>query len=331
MQVGLCNLSLCVGANSGAEGQAGVALGAHLKNMGIRTLLVDKLPRVGDSWRQRYETVTSHTPTYTDHYPFLKFPENWPTWLPREKVAGWMENYSQIMGLDIMVNTTVSSINYDEAKRQYSVELQSDNGKQTLNPRHVVLAAGLFSPVPIRPNFPSEKSFKGQVYHTSEHKAARRISNVKEKKVILIGSGTSSHDIAQDFVNSGAKEVTIVQRGAIFSVSTSAIEQTIYSLWKMPGMSTEEADVVANSFPLPIIRTMGIGQSQMMSQMDKEILDGMEKAGLALRRGDDGAGIVDHQLLKGGKYSVQVRECSFSSNNISRPLLHRPGSPADDC
>ena len=266
---------------------------------------MEKLPRVGDSWRNRYDTVTAHTPIYTDHYPFLRFPDNWPRWLPGDKIADWMEHYSQIMGLDVMLNTHVTGVEYNESTRSFSVKVQTkDDGNRSLTARHVVLATGVFSPVPVKPQFPNEKSFKGQVYHTAEHKSAGQVDNVRDKKIVLIGSGTSAHDVAQDFVNHGAKEVSMMQRGPIFSVTSESISQTMFSLWNTPGLSTEEADVMANSLPLPVVRTMGVGQTQMMSQMDKAVFDGMEKAGLALRRGEDGVGLVDHQVVKVGHFYI---------------------------
>ncbi|KAL1850789.1 hypothetical protein Plec18170_006623 [Paecilomyces lecythidis] len=283
-------------------GQSGLSLGAHLKHLGMKFLIVDKSARVGDTWRNRYDTVTSHTPKYTDHFPFLKFPDDWPTWLPRDMIADWMETYNETLGLNVMTNTEVTSIEYIESTRRYNVEVQTPQGKQTFSPRHVVLASGLLSPVPIRPEFPGEETFKGQIYHSIKHKSARDISNLHEKNVVLVGPGTSAHDIAQDFVNHGAKSVSIIQRHPIFSFTTESAEKVLYSLWNTPGMTTEEADLLGNSFPFAVLRTLNVGMTQMLAQLDKDLLDGMEKAGMALKKGEDGVGLIDHQLLKGGHF-----------------------------
>ncbi|GAD98503.1 conserved hypothetical protein [Paecilomyces variotii No. 5] len=283
-------------------GQSGLSLGAHLKNLGLKFLIVDKSARVGDTWRNRYDTVTSHTPKYTDHFPFLKFPDDLPAWLPRDAIADWMETYNETLGLGVMTNTEVISIEYNESTRRYSVEVQTPQGKKTMSPRHVVLASGLLSPVPIRPEFPGEETFKGQIYHSVKHKSARETSNLHEKNVVLIGPGTSAHDIAQDFVNHGAKSVSIVQRHPIFSFTTESCEKVMFSLWNTPGITTEEADVIGCSFPLPVLRTLNVGQTQMMVQLDKDLLDGLEKAGMALKKGEDGVGLIDHQFLKGGHF-----------------------------
>ena len=152
------------------------------------------------------------------------------------------------------------------------------------HPHHLVLATGIFAQKPIMPEIPGQNVFTGQAYHAMHHKAARRVPSLPDKNVVILGSGTSAHDIAQDFVNSGAKSVSIVQRHAIFSVSTKAIEDTYFSLWAQPGVSTEEADIIANSFPTAVVRTLNIGQTAQMEEHDKELMAGMEKAGFLLKK-----------------------------------------------
>jgi cation diffusion facilitator CzcD-associated flavoprotein CzcO len=273
--------------------------------MGIRTLLVDKLPRLGDFWRGRYETVRAHTPKHTDHYPFLKFPENWPRWLEQSKLADWIEHYGQVMGLSVMLSTKVTNVVYDPSTRRHKVEIDNAQGKRSLYARQVVLATGLYSDIPIRPSFPGEKTFQGQVYHSSKHKAARLVPDLSQKRVAIIGSGTSAHDIAQDFVNNGAKGVSIVQRGPIFSFAAATIESTMYALWNTPGISTEEADVIGNSIPLPVARTLNLGQSQMMAMQDKDLIEGLEKAGVAIQKPEKvGFGFLDHLFIKTGHFYI---------------------------
>jgi cation diffusion facilitator CzcD-associated flavoprotein CzcO len=40
------------------SGQSGLALAARLKALNVPTLIVDKSPQIGSSWRQRYEVRT---------------------------------------------------------------------------------------------------------------------------------------------------------------------------------------------------------------------------------------------------------------------------------
>ncbi|KAL4866473.1 hypothetical protein BDV12DRAFT_172855 [Aspergillus spectabilis] len=292
-------------------GHSGLAIAAHLQNLGLKYLVVDKASQPGDSWRARYKTIKTHTPTYTDHYPFLKYPGNWPRYLDQEHIVKWMEHYGDIMGLNIRHGTLASKIEYNELTQRYSVELQSKDGKQAINPKHVVLATGLFSDISLQPTFPGENLFKGQIYHTSAHKSAALVPDVRSKKVTIIGSGTSAHDVAQDFASHGAETVTMVQRHPIYVTSLNSMEKIQLKLWNTPGLSTEDADLLGNSLPTAVVRTLSVGASQMMSATDKVMLDGLEKAGLAVKRGNEGDSLVDHQLIKAGHFYVDQGACQM--------------------
>ncbi|KAF9869869.1 flavin-binding monooxygenase [Colletotrichum karsti] len=284
--------------------QAGLMLGARLQHMGIKTRLLERSSRLGDSWRKRYQSVTLHTPTYTDHWAYMKIPETWPRFLTGDEVAEFMEHYGQLMGLDIQYDTEVTKVTYDEAAKKYTVQVTTPEGPQTLRAKHVVLATGLFGDEPIIPEFKGQETFKGQVYHSKHHRSAADVPDVRNKKVVVIGSATSGHDISADFVAHGAKDVTMMQRRAIYSISRESWENFMLALWRIDGLSTEEADIVGNAIPLAVIRAMSIGLTKMMAQHDKFVHDGLKKAGLALKEGDDGYGLADYQLIKGGQYYI---------------------------
>jgi putative flavoprotein involved in K+ transport len=59
-------------------GQGGLALGARLRRLGVPTIIVEKNPRAGDSWRRRYKSLCLHDPVWYDHMPYLPFPDDWP-------------------------------------------------------------------------------------------------------------------------------------------------------------------------------------------------------------------------------------------------------------
>ena len=60
------------------SGHAGLTAAARLKQLGIRSLIIDRNPRVGDNWRNRYHKLVLHDPVWFDHMPYLEFPANWP-------------------------------------------------------------------------------------------------------------------------------------------------------------------------------------------------------------------------------------------------------------
>ncbi|KAJ5722965.1 hypothetical protein N7488_001000 [Penicillium malachiteum] len=245
-------------------GHSGLYLAAHLKELGLKYLIVDKAPQVGD-------------------------------------ILKWMEHYQKTLGLNVRYDTLAKNIEYNGSTQQWSVELQSNGSVEKINPKHVVLATGPFADIPIRPDFPGEELFKGQIYHTLDHKSAASIPDLQNKKVILIGAGTSAHDVAQDFVNHGVGAVTMVQRASMFVTSLDSMKKFQTSLWNTPGVSTEDADLLGNSFPTAVVRTLGMGMTQMITDNEKTMLDGLEKAGLAVKR-NGGENLLDYLLVKGGHF-----------------------------
>ena len=104
----------------------------------------------------------------------------------------------------------------------------------------------------------------------------------------------------------------MVQRGPIFSTSRSAAEAVLCGTYKTPGISVDEADLLGNSFPLSVMRTLGPGMSQAMSSMDKDMLDALEKAGVSvLRGGENGLSFVDYAFFKGGHYYIDQGACAM--------------------
>lgn len=221
-----------------------------------------------------------------------------------------MEHYEEIMGLNVRHSTLASNFQYNETSRVWTVDLQSKDGIQTVHAKHVVLATGLLGAIPNRPTFPGEASFKGQILHTSAHKSAALMPEALKKKITIIGSGTSARDIAQDFINHGAENVTMVQRGAMYVVSRDSMERIQLPLWNTPGVSLEDADLLSHSLPMAVARTLSVGESQMMSAKDKDMLDALERAGMAVKRGD-GDSLLDYQLIKGGHFYADQGACQM--------------------
>src|SRR6185295_6253120 len=80
-------------------GHAGLSIAARLKERGIDALIVDRWPRVGDNWRQRYGVLRLHNQVYVNHLPYLRFPPDFPVYIPKDPLADWFETYQQRLQL----------------------------------------------------------------------------------------------------------------------------------------------------------------------------------------------------------------------------------------
>src|SRR3954464_10991405 len=124
-------------------GQAGLSIAARLTQLQIDTLVVDREARIGDNWRKRYHALVLHNQTHANHLPYMHFPPNWPTYIPKDKLAAWFEAYVESMELNYWTGIEFESGSYDGKEGRWSVTLRRNGEPRTLHPRHVVMATGV--------------------------------------------------------------------------------------------------------------------------------------------------------------------------------------------
>jgi thioredoxin reductase len=282
-------------------GQAGLAIAARLAQLGVDTLIVDREARIGDNWRKRYHALVLHNQVHVNHLPYMPFPPNWPTYIPKDKLAAWFEAYVESMELNYWTATEFEGGSYDEGAERWSIVLRrSDGTKREMHPRHVVMATGV-SGIPSLPDIPSLRNFGGKILHSSQYDDG---GVWKGKNVLVIGSGNSGHDIAQDLHSAGAK-ITLVQRSSTMVVNVEPSAQLQYALYD-EGPSLEDCDLITTSMPISLVRKSHIALTETARNMDKELLDGLERRGFKLDFGEDGTGWQFKYLTRGGGYYFNV-------------------------
>src|SRR6202521_5383233 len=281
-------------------GQAGLAIAARLKQLRIDTLIVDRETRVGDNWRKRYHALTLHNQVQVNHLPYMSFPPNWPVYIPKDKLANWFEAYVDAMELNYWTGTEFESGAYDDAEGRWSVVLRrTDGSTRAIHPRHVVLATGV-SGIPNLPDIPGLKNFTGTVLHSSQYGDGEAWQG---KKALVIGTGNSGHDIAQDLYSSGA-EVTLVQRSPTLITNIEPSAQLAYAAYNEGTL--EDNDLSATSMPLPLAKKSHQSITELSKELDKDLLDGLRRKGFKLDYGEDGTGWQFKYLTRGGGYYFNV-------------------------
>jgi thioredoxin reductase len=282
-------------------GQAGLSIAARLSQLGIDTLIVDRMPRVGDNWRKRYHALTLHNQVQVNHLPYMPFPPTWPTYIPKDKLAGWFEAYVESLELNFWTGTEFESGRYDQRDGRWTVMLRrADGSRREMHPRHVVLATGV-SGIPNIPDIPSLADFGGTVLHSSQYDDG---DAWRGKSAIVIGTGNSGHDIAQDLQSSGAK-VTLVQRSPTLIVNVEPSAQLPYALYD-EGPSLEDCDLITVATPLAVGKKTHALLTERARQIDKKLLDGLEGIGFKLDFGEDDTGWQFKYLTRGGGYYFNV-------------------------
>lgn len=303
-------------------GQGALGLAARLKQLDVPTIIVEKNPRPGDSWRVRYKSLCLHDPVWYDHMPYIPFPANWPVYSPKDKIGDWLEMYAKVMELDFWGSTLCKSASYDEAAREWRVVVERDDKEIVLRPKQLVFATGQASR-PVMPAFPGQDRFRGEQQHSSQHPGP---DAYVDKKTVVIGSNTSAHDICGALAELGA-DVTMVQRSPTLVVDIDRLHEEatgiLYSERAVAeGIDVEKADYISASMPY---RLMAASQKPIYDKiraLDAEFYTALEGAGFAIDWGDDESGLFMKYMRRGSGYYIDI---GASRMIIDGRIKHRYG------
>ena len=283
------------------SGQAGLSIAARLKQQDIDTLIVDKNERVGDNWRNRYHSLKLHNQTHVNHLPYMPFPSTWPTYIPKDKLAGWFEYYVESMELNVWTNTRFIGAEYKEDKKYWNVKLKLPDGTiKVMKPKHIVMAIGVSS-VPNRTKIPGMNDYKGKVIHSVDYDSGKDYNG---KNVLVYGTGTSAHDVAQDLYVHGAN-VKIVQRSPSMVVNVEPSAQLPYQLYS-EGPNIDDCDLITISTPLQVLKKTHQLLTEKTKRIDKPLLDKLTSVGFNLEYGEENSGWQFKYLTRGGGYYFNV-------------------------
>ena len=170
-------------------GQAGLATGYHLQRLGRPFLIVDGNRRVGDNWRQQWDSLVLYSPAKYDGLPGMRFPARPWSYPGKEQVADFLESYAAHWRLPIKLNTRVRSL--QAAPSGFVVA--TDDG--LIECDNVVVATGTFSRTPNIPNLATQLDRAILQLHSSEY---RRPSQLNDGPVLVVGASHSGTDIAYE-------------------------------------------------------------------------------------------------------------------------------------
>ena len=287
-------------------GQGAVALGARLRQLRVPTIIVERNPRPGDSWRNRYKSLCLHDPVWYDHLPYVKFPPNWPVFSPKDKIADWLEMYTRVMELNYWGSTTAKSARYDENAGEWEVVVEREGEEITLRPKHLVMATGM-SGRPHTPRFPGADRFKGDQHHSSAHPGP---DAYRGKRAVVIGSNNSAHDICAALWEHGA-DVTMIQRSSTHVVRSDTLMDialgALYSEEAVAGgMTTEKADMTFASIPYRVMAELQVPVYAQIRERDADFYARLEAAGFQHDWGEDDSGLFMKYLRRASGYYIDV-------------------------
>jgi putative flavoprotein involved in K+ transport len=167
-------------------GQAGLAAAYHLKKRGCPFVVLDAEERIGDAWRQRWDSLRLFTPAKYDRLPGLRFPA--PRWSfpTKDEMGDYLEAYAERFELPVRTGVYVDRI-YRDADR-YLIE----SGLDTFAADNVVVATGAHR-TPKRPAFAEELDPRITQLHSADY---RNPGQLRDGAVLIVGVGNSGAEIA---------------------------------------------------------------------------------------------------------------------------------------
>jgi cation diffusion facilitator CzcD-associated flavoprotein CzcO len=283
-------------------GHAGLTVAARLGQLGVDTLVVDQIARIGDNWRNRYKGLMLHNQVHSNHLPYMPYPPTWQPYLPKDRIANWLEMYVDCMDIHFWTKTTFAGARFDEQHQVWNAEVkQADGISRMLHPKHIIMATSV-SGSPNIPHIDTLDAFEGPVLHSSQFGDG---AAWKDKHVMVIGTGTSAHDIAQDLHGNGVK-VTMVQRSPTLVLNVEPSAQLYDGVYLGDGPSLEDRDLINTSIPLKIMLANHKRLTDQAKALDASTLEALEAVGFKLDYGVDGTGWPYLFRTRGGGYYFNV-------------------------
>lgn len=281
--------------------QSGLSIAARLNQLGVDTLVVEKWPRVGDSWRKRYHSLALHNSIHLNHLPYMEFPPTWPKYIPKDMLGNWFEFYADAMEINCWTDTEFASGSWDEAAECWTAVLKRGDGtERVVRPRHLVFANGVSS-YPMIPDVPGLDDFKGTVLHSEGFDSG---AGWEGKNAFILGTGSSANDIALDLYSHGVN-TTLIQRGSTTVVSIDPSARLNEAIWDEGGL-LEDCDLIVSSATPPLVLKAYKSVVKRMVELDKELIAGLKSIGFKHDIGKDETGHQMKYFRRGGGYNLDA-------------------------
>ena len=168
-------------------GQAGLATAYHQTPQGRECLVLDGNARVGDSWRQHWDTLRLYSPAKYNALPGMPFPARAWHYPTKDETADFLETYARTLELPVRLGVRVLRVAADG--HRFCVDTQ--DGEYVAS--NVVVATGTFGSTPYIPDFAGDLDPAIVQLHSSDY---LRADQLPEGPVLVVGASHSGHDIA---------------------------------------------------------------------------------------------------------------------------------------
>jgi putative flavoprotein involved in K+ transport len=182
-------------------GQAGLATGYHLKQAGLRFVILEAGPQAGGSWPKYYDSLTLFSPARYSSLPGLPFPGEPDRYPRRDEVTSYLQEYAVHFDLPVIADARVKQV--ERAESRFLLRTAKAGEYRS---RSLVGASGSFYS-PNLPRLPGQDDFRGTILHSASY---RKPEPFKGQRVLVVGAANSAVQIAVEL--NGVARVTLATR-----------------------------------------------------------------------------------------------------------------------
>jgi putative flavoprotein involved in K+ transport len=85
-------------------------MGYHLAQRGLTYAIVDANQRVGDAWRERWDSLRLFTPSRLDGLPGMPFPGYHWGFPSKDEFADYLESYAKRFEIDVQTSVRIERL-----------------------------------------------------------------------------------------------------------------------------------------------------------------------------------------------------------------------------
>ena len=201
-------------------GQAGLSVGYFLARLGLPFVILEANDRIGDSWRNRWDSLRLFTPARFSHIagmPFPGAPNSFPT---KNEMADYLEKYAGSFKLPVQLGVSVQRVS--RRGERFLVEAEG----ATFEADNVVVAMATYQN-PRVPAFARELDPAIVQLHSSEY---RNPSQLRSGGVLIVGAGNSGAEIAVEVVRTHPTQMSGRDTGSVPFRPDSALGRILWPI-----------------------------------------------------------------------------------------------------
>jgi putative flavoprotein involved in K+ transport len=190
-------------------GASGLSAAAALGRRGIDAVVLEQDARIGAIWARRYDRLQLHTVRRFSGLAHFPIPRRYPTYLSRDDVVAYLNEYARYFGLQVVTGKTVQRIRSRAGSPNgWTVETAGPEDSDAWHGRVAVIATGQYRQ-PILPLWAGRETYRGRLAHSATYSNAAPYVGLR---VLVVGAGNSGAEIATDLSDNGAAHVAVSVR-----------------------------------------------------------------------------------------------------------------------